>query len=85
MACGLPVVAGHSGSLAEVVGDEGSLVVPHDPELLADHLAALAADPERRRREGARNRAWAEERYDRRKVGRDLERLYEEVAARPAR
>jgi phosphatidylinositol alpha-1,6-mannosyltransferase len=85
MACGLPVVAGHSGSLAEVVGDEDQLVVPHEPALLADRLAALAADPERRHRQGERNRAWAERRYDRRAVARALAGLYEEVVERPGR
>ena len=85
MASGLPVVAGHSGSLAEVVGDEESLAVPHDPPLLADRLAALAADPELRRRQGERNRGWAVRRYDRRAVAAHLGDLYEEVVARPAR
>ncbi|HEX8123148.1 MAG TPA: glycosyltransferase family 4 protein [Solirubrobacteraceae bacterium] len=85
MASGLPVVAGHSGSLAEVVGDPDSLVVPHEPALLADKLARLAAGPDLRRRQGERNRRWAEERYDRRDVARRLGELYEAVAARPAR
>lgn len=85
MASGLPVIAGHSGSLDEVVADADSLVVPHEPELLADRLEALAADPGERERQGRRNREWAESRYDRRAVGERLSALYEEVVARPAR
>ena len=80
MASGLPVVAGHSGSLAEVVVEPGSLVTPHDPQVLADHLEALAADPDERRRQGVRNRAIAEERYDRRHVRERLLELYSSLA-----
>ena len=85
MACGLPVIAGHSGSLDEVVGNDESLVVPHEPELLADKLEALAKDPERRARDGARNREWAERRYDRRDVAKKLSALYAAVVERAPR
>lgn len=85
MACGVPVVAGHSGSLAEVVAGADSLVVPHDAPALADHLAGLAADPEERRRQGIRNREWAERRYDRARVRDSLASLYEAVVERPPR
>lgn len=85
MASGVPVVAGHSGSLAEVVGDPASMVVPHDAQALAEGLAALAADPAERLRQGRRNRDWAERTYDRRKVRDRIAALYEEVLARPAR
>jgi glycosyltransferase involved in cell wall biosynthesis len=81
MGCGLPVLAGRSGSLPDVVVDEESLVTPHDPVELADRLAALAADPEERRRRGERNRAIAEERYDRRAVGEALRAVYERTLA----
>jgi glycosyltransferase involved in cell wall biosynthesis len=77
MACGLPVIAGDSGSLDEVVGDPEQLVVPHYPERLAAALAGLAADPARRARQGARNRAFAEERYDRRRIAGQLLSFYE--------
>ncbi|HEX6390509.1 MAG TPA: glycosyltransferase family 4 protein [Solirubrobacteraceae bacterium] len=77
MASGLPVLAGDSGSLDEVVGDRAQLVVPHKPDRLADALEALAADPERRRRLGEANRARTVERYDRRRVAVALEAFYE--------
>jgi glycosyltransferase involved in cell wall biosynthesis len=85
MASGLPVVAGDSGSLKEVVADRDSLATPHDPPVLAAHLARLAADPAERARQGERNRAWAEQRYDRRKVTSQLADLYERVLAEPPR
>ena len=85
MASGLPVIAGDSGSLSEVVADRDSLVVPHEPQALAAHLAALAADPAERRRQGARNRAWAEERYDRRRVAAAVHRVYQQVLDDPPR
>ncbi len=85
MAAGLPVLAGHSGSLDEVVGDPAALVTPHDPGELAGRLAQLAADPGLRRERGAANRARAEERYDRRRVSGRIAELYERVLALPAR
>lgn len=50
--CGLPVVAGRSGGVAEVVVDgvTGLLVPPEDPAAFAGAVAALLADPARRRR-----------------------------------
>jgi glycosyltransferase involved in cell wall biosynthesis len=85
MASGLPVLAGDSGSLDEVVGDPEQLVRPHDPEALAAALAALAADPAARRAQGERNRRWAAERYDRLQVAERLGAIYERALAAPPR
>jgi glycosyltransferase involved in cell wall biosynthesis len=85
MASGLPVLAGRSGSLAEVVGDPWALVTPQDPVALADRLADLAADPELRRRKGKENRERAEERYDRTLAARRLRELYDRVLELPPR
>ncbi len=85
MASGLPVLAGDSGSLDEVVGDPQQLVRPHDAEALAEALEALAGDPARRRAHGERNRSRACERYDRRRVAVRLGELYERVLAAPPR
>jgi glycosyltransferase involved in cell wall biosynthesis len=52
MACGAAVVVSDRGSLPEVVGEAGVVVVP-EPEPLAAALEALLRDPERRRRLGA--------------------------------
>ncbi|MFN0088761.1 MAG: glycosyltransferase, partial [Acidimicrobiales bacterium] len=49
MALGCPVVASAGGALAEVVGDAGLLVDPHDPGAWAEAMGGLLASPERRR------------------------------------
>jgi glycosyltransferase involved in cell wall biosynthesis len=53
-AAGVPVVATDVGGLAEAVTDgrSGRLVPPHRPDLLADSVAELAADPDERHRLG---------------------------------
>ncbi len=48
MACGVPVVTSSTSSLPEVVGDAGLLVEPRDVGALAEGLAGLLRDPERR-------------------------------------
>lgn len=44
MACDVPVLAGDSGSLPEVVGDAALLVDPDNPQSIANGLAVLAED-----------------------------------------
>ncbi len=58
MAAGLPVVATAVAGVPEAVDDgtTGLLVPPEDADALARALAALAADPERRRRMGEAGR-----------------------------
>ena len=68
-ACGVPQVAGDSGGAADAVAHgETGLVVdrPRDPEAVADALATLLDDPERRAVLGrrSRRRAVAEFTYD---------------------
>ena len=82
MGCGLPVVAGASGSLPEVVADADSLVTPHDPIGLADHLEWLATDAARMRAQGERNRRWAVERYGLPRIRDGLRDVYAAVLAR---
>lgn len=85
MAGGLPVLAGDSGSLDEVVGDPEQLLRPHDPVALADRLAGLANDPELCTARGARNRTFATERYDRRRVRDAIVDIYDRVLTAPPR
>jgi glycosyltransferase involved in cell wall biosynthesis len=63
MACGLPVLASAVGGVPELVADAGVLVPPNDAEALADALAELLADRERRRALGAAGRARVESEF----------------------
>lgn len=45
MACGVPVICSHAGSLPEVVGDAALLVDPDDPQALAVAIDQAFADP----------------------------------------
>ena len=82
MACGLPVVASRSGSLAEVVGPAGVLFDPHDRAAMAAALGGALEDADLRARlsaEGLRRAGlftWAA-------AARDAVRLFEETARRP--
>ena len=79
MSSGLPVLAGDSGSLMEIVGRPEGLVTPHDPLSLAERLAALARDPGLRANLGRYNRERALQRFDVRKVRGALVNLYERL------
>lgn len=66
MACGLPVVTSAITGVPELVRDgiSGLLVTPSRADQLADALAALATDPERRVELGRAGRATVVEQYD---------------------
>lgn len=83
MARGLPVVASRHGGIPEAVqdGETGLLVPEGDAPALAEALAALAADPARRRRLGAAGRRWVEEACDQRVQSRRLAALVDETIA----
>lgn len=59
MAAGLPVVASAIGQMPDVLAGAGELVTPSRPDLLAQAIDKLAANPELRRRLGARGRELA--------------------------
>jgi D-inositol-3-phosphate glycosyltransferase len=60
-ACGLPVIATHFGGFPEVVdaGRTGLLVPPRDPAALAQAVAELLDDPERRNTMATTAPGWA--------------------------
>jgi len=66
MAAGLPVVASRLSGIPELVTDgvDGLLVTPGDPGAIADALASLARDPERRHSMGANGRRRIEADFD---------------------
>jgi glycosyltransferase involved in cell wall biosynthesis len=61
-ACGRPIITTDTPGCREVVrrGENGLLVPPHDVAALAEAIAALAADPARRRAMGRAGRALIE-------------------------
>ena len=67
MAAGRPTILAIDGVIRSVVeaGAGGSFVPPGDDAALADTIRAYAADPERRRREGASARAYVAANFSR--------------------
>lgn len=59
MAHEVPVIASNVGGLPEVVGDGGLLVPPSDPVALADAIAIMIDEPERRQSTARRAREHA--------------------------
>jgi len=87
IAASVPVVATHTGGVAEVVtpGVTGELVPPGRPEDAAAVVVALAADAERRRRLAEAAVAALGAEFDIRIMVRRLEALYDELlTATPA-
>ncbi|OLE51117.1 MAG: hypothetical protein AUI36_18800 [Cyanobacteria bacterium 13_1_40CM_2_61_4] len=76
-ACGLAVVAGDSGGVADAVrdGETGILVDPDDPAAVAAGIKGLLADDAARRRMGAAGRRAVETRYNWDRVAADLIRI----------
>ena len=87
MAASVPVVATHTGGVAEVIldGQTGRLVPPGDPASAAEAIVALAEDTDTRRRYAASARSLLGEEFDSRRMVNDLEDLYDEVLERKPR
>ena len=84
MALAKPCVVADFGMLPEIVEhDRAGLVVPIEPEALADAWLALIRSPERRRQMGATARRHAEERFRCDQVGTCLEDFYTSLLTRP--
>lgn len=82
MALALPIVASSVDGLTEVVapGVNGVLIAPDDPVLLAEELALLLDDQERRRVLGEAGRALARERFSAGPMLEQLLSVYREAA-----
>lgn len=79
MACGKPVIATAVGGNTELVNDRnGILVSPDDPIALADALAELVLDEQKRRKMGAVSLTIAAEQFSWKKSMADLENYYRE-------
>lgn len=78
-AAGLPVLATPVGGLTDIVDDgiNGYLVRPDQPELLRNHLLALAKNPSLRQQMGRASRLKAEKNFDARtNASRMVESIY---------
>jgi glycosyltransferase involved in cell wall biosynthesis len=79
MGAGVPVVATRSGGVPELIGAE-RCVAMRDATALAERLAALWSDPDRRRREGEQLLARVRERHSEQRYLRDLLAIYASAA-----
>jgi glycosyltransferase involved in cell wall biosynthesis len=80
LASGLAVVAPDREVIREVLTDgQDSLLVPRDPDRLADALERLAREPDLRRRLGRAGRARAETHHAWDQHARLIETLYEDI------
>ncbi|MCH7886150.1 MAG: glycosyltransferase, partial [Planctomycetes bacterium] len=85
LAHGLPIIATTVGAVPEVItpNQEGLLVPPHNPDLLAAAMGDLAGDPDRRARMSVAARCSAERRFGLGRLRDDLVRLYDAVCREP--
>jgi glycosyltransferase involved in cell wall biosynthesis len=84
MACATPLVVSRTGAIPEVVGPDGlcaDLVTPGDVGELAQALAALLDDPERRARMGRAGRERARAEFGWRAVAEATAAAYERAVA----
>lgn len=79
MACGVPVVGSDSGAIPGVIGDAGLVFPEGNAGALCDHLAALMADPERRRTLGARGRRRVLDCYTQERIAEQTVALYRAI------
>lgn len=82
MACATPVVSSDGGALPEIVADAGLVVPAGDSGALADAVAGLLADPERRAALGAAGRERVLREFSWASCARRLVAYYREVLAR---
>jgi glycosyltransferase involved in cell wall biosynthesis len=85
MACGEPVIVSRAGGAAELFVEDESAVshTPGDAVALAAQISRLVADAGLRSRLGQAGRATAEQKYDGKRLAKQLVALYAEVAGKP--
>ena len=84
MASGLPVIATAVGGSAELVahGQTGEIVPPADPQSMARHIVALAADPLRARNMGVAGRKRVEASFSMQAMVSTYRSVYDQQLAR---
>jgi len=80
LACGKPVIGTHVGGIPDVIkeGENGFLVLPEDPQALAQAMIRLLCSPKLMETMGEKAKEMAEA-YDWMDIARKYERVYEEV------
>lgn len=82
MACGLSIVTTNSGAIPEVVGDAALVSHHSDPKELKTNLEKLIYNEDLRRSLSKAARQRAIERYDCRKIAKQIAKIYEEIGCR---
>ncbi len=83
MAAGRPVVTNPTGDMWQMVQEEGiGIVTGEDPQVYAQAICALLADPARREAMGRRARHLAETRFSWRARVQEVDELYRELVGR---
>ncbi|PZE76150.1 glycosyltransferase [Curtobacterium sp. MCBD17_019] len=84
MACGVPVVASSVGGLIDTVVEDatGLHVPPRDAAAVAEAVAAILDDPDRRVAFGRAGRERVESRYSWARIATDSERVYDRITGR---
>lgn len=79
MASGLPVISTESGSIPEVVGDNGLLIQPNDPLSIYNEIKRLALDASLCKSLGLKARSYVEEQYNLKRISGMINKVYEEL------
>lgn len=81
MATGLPVIAGDTSCMRDVLEPESSVIVPaYDKQKFADEIIRLGRDHAARRQLGTAARARAEKEFSWEEIAKRYESLFEELA-----
>ena len=79
MCCGTPVISTTAGALPEIVGDAGTLVPPADTKALADAIAGLLDNRDRRRQLGEMGHRRVTNMFNWRNTAKHTVEVYEEA------
>ncbi|MBM4446960.1 MAG: glycosyltransferase family 4 protein [Chloroflexi bacterium] len=79
MCCSAPVISTTAGALPEIVGDAGILVPPADTRALAEAIAGLLDNPERRRQLGETGRRRVMDMFNWKNTAKHTVEVYEEA------